>query len=469
MPEALEYIIDENSTALKEIEAAYLAEAKERGAMSQRHWDYYNGKHALPLKKQKDGYDDNVIINHVGALSDRLVAFLIGDGVTFDAGGDGQETSQDDAIKELWTANRGNILQNAIALSGTVDGHNAVRLNPMQDGYPQLLRLKMSQFSAFWDAFDMQSVLWYRLQHMTATQGKRIDYVRGQIEDNKVNHDAPGWLEIVYELDSKGGGPMGSTPQWKRKDILIWPFEFAPIVDWQNLPNVNGYYGKSDITGAIHLNDALNFILSNLQRIIKHHAAPKTIGKGFSAGEIVESKIGDFYTVNRPASEVDIFNLEMQSDLVSSMQLAEIITSGLWQSGGMVDPATMKDNVGQLTNFGLRVLFSDAIKRTEKKQLLYGEAFEAINKNALMIANQTPPDVVKTIWPDVLPEDEATISQALLAELERGVISMQTYRALRGYDDEQEIDRLAKKGNTGNVGANVLQLINNNRPFNRGQ
>lgn len=469
MPEALEYILDESSKELKDIEATYIQEARERGKVSARSWSYYDGVHDLPLKAQKDGYNDNVIVNHVEALSDRLTAFLVGAGVTFDAGGDGQEDSQDEAIVDIWQANRGAILQEALALSGVIDGHNAVRINPVTDAPAQLLRLKMSQFSAFWDAFNMQDVLWYRLQHTSGSQGKRIDYVKGQIEDDKVNHDAPGWLEIVYKLDKAGGGPVGSAPKWKRDDILIWPFEFAPVVDWQNLPNVNGYYGKSDITGAIHLNDALNFILSNMQRIIKHHASPKTIGLGFSAGEIVGTEVGGFFTVNRPSGEANIFNLEMQSDLQSSMRLAEIITSGLWQSGGMVDPATMKDNVGQLTNFGLRVLFADAIKRTEKKQLLYGEAFELINKNALMVAGQAAPDKIETIWPDVLPEDTQEITDALLQELERKVISMQTYRAIRGYDDEQEDDRIAEEGDTGNVGANVLDLINSNRPFNRGQ
>lgn len=464
MPEAIQYELDTNSKAAAEIEDAFIAEAKKRGDTSKRHWSYYDGDHDLPLKAQKDGYNDNVIINHVEALADRLAAFLVGEGVTFDAGGDGEQDSQDEAIEDLWQANRGAILQEALALSGVVDGHCAIRISPQQEAPPQLARLKMKHFSAFWDAFDMSNVLWYRLQTQGAGMGKRVDYVRGQIENDKVNHNAPGWLEIVYTMASRGG-----DARWKQEDILVWPFEFAPIVDWQNLPDVNNYYGKSDITGAIHLNDALNFILSNLQRIIKHHASPKTIGMGFNAGDIIGTEVGGFFTVDRPRTEVDIYNLEMQSDLQSSMQLADIITSGLWQSGGMVDPSTMKDSIGQLTNFGLRVLFSDAIKRTQRKQLLYGEAFEAINKRALMVANQAAPDTIKTMWPDVLPEDEQTIANALIQELEHNVISMQTYRNLRGYDDDQEIDRLAEESNTGNVGANVLQLINQNRPFNRGQ
>ncbi len=107
----------------------------------------------------------------------------------------------------------------------------------------------------------------------------------------------------------------------------------------------------------------------------------------------------------------------------------------------MVDPATIQDKVGQLTNFGLRILFTNAIKRTDKKRLLYQEAFELIFQRALELSGRGVPDSIVTIWPDVLPEDQATIS-TLMQEWQEGVISLQTYRKLRGYDHEQEEERL---------------------------
>lgn len=469
MPEATKYVFsDDQGSEARAIESAFVSELRSRSDKTGRAWKYYNGDHDLPLKTQQDGYNDNVIVNHVEALADRLVAFLLGDGITFDAGGDDQPGQQDDQIAELWQANRGAILQESITLSGAIEGHNAIRLMPREGAYPRLVRIKMSHFAAFYDPFDMENVLWYRLQHQAGGTGKRIDYVKGRVDGDEVDHNADGWTQVVYRLDKiMSGSAIDASAQWKRveDEVVPWEYDWPPIVDWQNLPNPNGYYGKSDVSMAIKLNDALNFILSNMQRIIKHFAAPKTIGIGFSAGDVVVSPVGGLYTVNKDGAE--IFNLEMQSDMASSMQLAGLIAESLWQSGGMVDPQTMKDRIGQLTNFGLRVLFSDAIKRTQKKRLLYEEAMEAICQHGLELAGVAPPDAVMTVWPDVLPEDN-TVVDALMQELQNGIISKETYRNIRGYDSDKEEDRLAQERATGDVGASILDLISGNRGFNRG-
>ena len=69
---------------------------------------------------------------------------------------------------------------------------------------------------------------------------------------------------------------------WEIKQELMWGFPWAPIVDWQNLPDPEDYYGDPDLVRP-ELNDALNFVASNTMRIIKHHGHPKTIGVGMRA------------------------------------------------------------------------------------------------------------------------------------------------------------------------------------------
>ena len=466
MPEAIQYTTDTGSKLFKSNDEAHTDEMKRRTARIERNWRYYNGDHDLPLRPQKDGYNDNVVVNHVEALADRLTAFLVGDNIAFDVGGDNDQLN-DVVLSDVWKANSGATLFETFALAGAVEGHCAARVEPGELS-PRVTRIKGNHFAAFWDPFDMQNVLWYRLQHLTSGAGKRIDYVKGRQDGSEVDHNADGWLEVSYQTDGKANNsPFGSDIKWQF--VNVQPLDTCPVVDWQNIANPNGYYGKDDLRGAIKLNDALNFILSNMQRIIKHHAAPKTVGLGFSAGDLIGTEVGGFFTVNKPRGDVDVFNLEMQSDLQSSMRLTEIITAGLWQSGGMVDPQTMKDRIGALTNFGLRVLFSDAIKRTDKKRNLYGEALTKIN-DLIFAAMGQQPQPVTVVWPDVLPEDDQLVASVLLQELERKIISVQTYRHLRGYDDMQETERLLEEqATTGNVGASILGLLSQNTAFNQGQ
>jgi hypothetical protein len=463
MPEATQYSLNMKSSAWQ---AAYATEINARCAEIKRGWDYYQGKHRRPLKIQSDGYDDNVIVNHIAQFVEDLVGFLLGDGITFDSGGDDQGDPADDQIAAMWRASRGAILQNNLSLAGCIEGHPAVRLVPVEGGLPKISRIKGEHFAAFWDPFDMERVMWYRLQYVSGGQGKRIDYVRGRVTGGEIDHAAPGWTEIVYTMKNAGQMAIAPGSNWTQEiNPVVWEFDFPPIVDWQNLPNPNGYYGEDDVTGPIHLNDALNFNLSNSQRIIKNYADPKTILTGATTDDINRQPGG---LISVPQPEARVYNLEMNSDGAFIQWLAGVITAGLWGAGGMIDPQSIKDRVGDLTNFGLRVLYNRAIKKTEKKRLLYAEAFDQIAKRGLAIAGATPPETVATIWPDVLPEDETVEVATLMQELQAGIIGKETYRERRDYDNDREVDRLAGEAMTGDVGANILGMLTTNKAFNKG-
>lgn len=462
MPEATEYPAL-GTEAWKKTEEAYQAEAKKRGAMITRAWDYYNGAHKQPLKVQADGYDDNVILNDIEIFAEKLETLLIGDGLEFDAGSDDQSSQADKDIVGLWDQNRSEILQSSLALSGVIEGHVAVRLIPDQDlPWPKLQVIKQAHFSAFWDPFDLTQVTWYRLQ----AGSRRIDYVKGHVDGADVDTSIPVWTELSYELQGVEKDILGiakDVEKWELISSEEWPYEFPPVVDWQNLPNPNWYYGKADVTGAIPLNDNINFIMSNLNRIIKYFAHPRTVGTGFTAADLVATAVGGLWTVENP--EAKIQNLEMETDAALSRWLADIISQTLWQSGGLVDPQTMKDQIGQLTNFGLRVMFSDAIGRISKKRRLYGEGLEEIIDRSFVLADKTPPETITIIWPDVIPEDAKAEMETLTAEFDRALISKETYRDRRGYNNEMEEDRIANEAQESDLGSLLLQ----NARFNRGQ
>ncbi len=462
MPEATEYP-PLDSDVWKVTEEAYQKEAKTRGKAITRAWAYYNGDHKQPLKIQADGYDDNVILNDIEIFAEKLETLLIGDGLEFDAGSDDEKTEADEDIIDLWDQNRAEILQASLALSGVLEGHVAVRLIPDEElTWPKLQAIKQAHFAAFWDPLDLTQVTWYRLQ----AAGRRIDYVKGRVDGETVDTSAPIWTELGYKFQGVKKDALGLSKDVEKWDLVSteeWPYEFPPIVDWQNLPNPNWYYGKADVTGAIPLNDDINFIMSNLNRIVKYFAHPRTVGTGFTAADLVATAVGGLWTVE--SADAQIQNLEMETDAALSRWLADIISQTLWQSGGLVDPQTMKDQIGTLTNFGLRVMFADAIGRINKKRRLYGEGLDEIMNRSFILAGKAPPDSITIIWPDVIPEDAKAEMETLTAEFDRGLISKETYRDRRGYNNEMEEDRIADEQQESDLGSLLLQ----NTRFNRGQ
>lgn len=460
MPAAIQYELDRNSDEFKQLEDAYSAEVSERAKIFKRNWDFYDGIMPEPLKIGKDGINDNIIMPKIGQIVDKVVSFLLGDGVEFDASGDGEQTPTDDKITELWRANRQQLLLHNIVMSGSLTGHCWSRIEPRANEQPRIVNLNPANCTAFWDVSDVERVLWYRLQFLAGNYGpgKRIDYIHGRLAKEQIDHDIDEWWEVVYT--TKGGPQQG----WERQEPNLWPYAWSPIVEWQNLPRPYRYYGLDDVSQAINLNKSINFIISNYARILKHHSYPKTIGLGFDAADVVETEVGGLFTVNKSKTEADVFNLEMESDLGSSRALTEMLAAEIWHVARMIDPQSIKDKIGDITNFALRVLYSDAIKKIETKRLLYGEGLESLSLRGLELQNAAMPDMVAVVWPEILPEDKTEVTQTLQSELAAGIIDKQTYRELRGYDHEQIVQRLAEQGaSEDNLGARLLSAFETGR------
>lgn len=456
MPAAIQYELNQKSDEYRQTEEDYGKEISERAKRFKTNWDFYDGIMPEPLKVGKDGVNDNILLPKIGQVTDKIVSFLIGDGIEFDASGDGEQDTNDERVDGLWKANRKQLWINNMAMSGALTGHCWSRIEPRENDLPRIVNLNPSNCAAFWDVSDVDRVLWYRLQFVAGKEGpgKRIDYVHGRYTGDEFDHDVDEWWEIVFVTK---GGPI---PTWEMQDPQLWPYEWSPIVDWQNQPRPYRYYGADDVSQIINLNKALNFVASNYSRILKHHAYPKTVGLGFDASDVVETEIGGFFTVNKSKQEADIFNLEMASDLASSRAFIDLLAAEVWHNARMVDPQSVKDKIGQITNFGLRVLYTDAIRKIDTKRLLYGEGLEMLSLHGLELMGGGVPDEVAVIWPDVLPENDTETVTSLQSELASGVIDKQTYRELRGYDHEQIVARLAEQSaNEDNLGDRLLRAF----------
>jgi hypothetical protein len=252
---------------------------------------------------------------------------------------------------------------------------------------------------------------------------------------------------------TRGGGRS-----WTVTNDVIWPFPWAQIVDWQNMPDPREYYGMPDLQNAA-LNDALNFVLSNTQRIIRYHAHPRTVGTGFNAANLTKAAdVEALWTI--PTPDAKVVNLEMQSDLASSMAFAASMQAQFWSEHRGFDLTSVKDKLGDLTNFGLRVLMGDAIGKTSTKQELYGLGLRAINRRALELLGYGPDNVTAIVWPDILPSNMIEAAQVQQLLLGMGVTSKASAASALGLDWDEEQERMAgESAGDDDIGARLLRAF----------
>jgi len=255
-----------------------------------------------------------------------------------------------------------------------------------------------------------------------------------------------------------------TSNRWILDNEQAWEYNFSPLVHWKNLPENGTPYGRPDVTDdLIDLQDKFNFVISNTAKIIKFHAHPKTWGRMFAKAEQTTWGMDDMILSNNPDAQLS--NLEMQSDLGSSLNFIRFLRQALFDIARSVDIDSLADKLGALTNFALRVLYQDAMSKLDDKRGSYSEALVEINHALLELAGAGNTDGGQVVWPDVLPMDEIGQANALKADLEMGIVSKQTIANKRGYNFADEEERMAAEGqaaneNNANIGAYILSNFN---------
>jgi hypothetical protein len=120
----------------------------------------------------------------------------------------------------------------------------------------------------------------------------------------------------------------------------------------------------------------------------------------------------------------------------------------------------MADKLGSLTNFGLRVLYQDALSKLEEKRGLYAEGIIEINHRLLELAGAPDTDGGEVVWEEVMPANENEIAMAVKTDLELGLVSKQTASGLRGYTWKDEEERIkGDQTSADNIGAALLRAF----------
>lgn len=441
-------------------EALFDTSFRHRLHKQQELYDYYSGAQRRQMKVKVGQADDNLTLNYVDLVVERSLSMLLGGGVQFDLGSEGDESSPEQQyIDNIWRANRGDILLHRAAQYAGVFGTGYMKIIP--DGieyqgelYPRLVPLDPRWMQIHTAVEDMDRIRAYDMRYNVQDGDEEI--ARRELTEHVPSEGEGGsdmWLIIRYMASRHTSG------KWQEIDRQEWAYDFPPIEHWQNLPMPGSVYGKSDIGNIIELQDRINFVSSNISRIIRYHAHPKTWGR--QAGNMTKASWGPDEMIIYNSPDAMIENLEMQSDLNSSQQYLLSLRQSLFDISRTVDISSMADKLGALTNFGLRVLYTDSLAKLHTKQSLFGEALEKLNHRMLVIGEFTDTSPGKVLWPDNMPRDSKADLEADQLELATGTVSKQTIATENGRDWEQEQERLSEEQAAGgNIGNALIEAFN---------
>jgi hypothetical protein len=436
--------------------------AKDRMMSMALNADYYFGNHRPQFKVRMGQADDNIFLNFTRLVVDRAVTMLLGNGIEFVLPGE-NESANKVYIDQVWTANHKDVLLQKAAKYGALYGTCYIKMIPESLVEPdsaklitRLVVLNPLQIEIIVNPDDIEQVMSYIIRYnYSDSSGKEV--ARKQTVDRVTseNGDTLSWL--VSDFISQG-----NTAGWQlMNEPQSWSYTFAPIIHWQNLPNPDDCYGMPDIDdNIIQLQDRINFVASNISKIIRYHAHPKTWARGTNMGN--SAKWGADELITLSGENAMISNLEMQSDLSASMAYMQTLRQTLFDLSQTVDLDSIQDKLGSLTNFGLHVLYLDAESKLGTKQEVWNIAMNDLNSRLLQIGNVRPSDGGYVEWPDILPVNKTEQVNADKFELDYKLASKQTVSERRGYDYQAQEKLInAEQASGDNVGAAILRAFNN--------
>ena len=428
MPQILARYAPEN----REDFELYKTELDDRNKVMSKAWRYYEGDHDKFFTPDGRGVDFNVTVNITSQAVDKMVAFfapetpriVVQDGE--DRVGLLTEVSKSGTqllIDAIWETNDKDEFIQDLAQSGFISGHSFVKITNPSQGLPKFNIIDPRNVTIFWNINNAKQVLYYRLTWKVSDDTSIIqDIVPNWLFANQNLIDPvdvlAGWTLIQYEV---------KTGKFKQIGMSEWDFPFSPIVAWKNSPYAHKVYGLSDLR-HLNLNDTLNFIKGNTNKILYHHGGPQTIVTGAALDDMEKKKSGVSTIMEFPDPNTKVFNLELKSDLKSSQGIADDIRAAFFGQTRVVDMAQIRDNLARVTNFGVRMIHGDMMDMITTRRKVYGKGISRMTQIAAFLANDVGAlnKNIDVIFSDPLPVDRLSEVSALATEAEISTLSQQT-------------------------------------------
>jgi hypothetical protein len=428
-----------------------------------RAWEAYGGDHPDSLEIGDDDVDDNVVENLCRLTVRKGVSYLLGNRLEFEISGSerDKETGKakndaakaEDYLEEVLERNRRPRLLRNYATNGGVTGHAFAKIVPPDDStpddYPKIRAIDPGYVTPEWEADDYEDVYLYRITYPGVDRDGRIVLIRQEIEkvDDADTDDGVGWTirdqrasadRIRDDLGQYGA--VRTRAEFETEKTTAWAYEFAPIVENQNLPRANEYWGESDIEAdVIDLNYALNAALSNMNRTVRIFAHPRVVFSGLTATELAQVDVSPNGAINLPNPEAKGEVLEPKADLSAMLEFYKLLRQGFHEVARVPEITTRgSEGLGPLAGVAMRILYGPLMELTDEKRETYGEAISALIRRLLVLGDWDIEKLVVVLkWPEVMPNDPVAERQVAVYDRDLGVSTRTTLERI-GYDPDVE-------------------------------
>lgn len=407
-------------------------------------WRAYNGELDPPLKRKHNQPDDNVAFNICRGIVDKGVSFLFGRGVTWNL--DESQTRSDDEqwLDDVWTHNSKAVILHRLATNGGIYGQAFLKIR-VEEPYPRLIVVDSSKVTVETADDDHTLVNTFEICWSGVFKEKPAEFrqlIRRVPQTTIVTLDGdtnltPQFWQIVDQVRVQaraGMATLRADEGWTTIGVEDWLKPYPPIVACQNLPSPNDYWGIEDLTpDLVRIQEGLNRCLSNINRILRLHAHPKTWTKGMSASQMDQVKIDPDGMIHLPGIDASIQNLEMKSDLASSLIYYQKLREAAYEHSRVPQVSSgAMEGLQYLSAMAMQTLWGPLIEKTDTKKSTYGGLLIETGFALLDLAGRQAKRPA-LVWPEILPRDAQV--EATTAETEQRLgVSRDTLLAKLGYD-----------------------------------
>ena len=374
---------------------------RERHTRIRSAYEAYMGEAPAALKaRRNETTNDNVRVNMAREIVDGGVAKLFGKQFAVTVAEnmpDDTPNNIQDVVDDTIRRSGGGLLWLRMGLSGGIGGTMFYRLSPQVDGGTRIIVVDPQNVVVEWDPDDLDLVTQFTITWGTGLYGDGVD--RRQIITQ--DPDLTSWdiTDQQAQVINMKTGEM----QWTTTGQETWPHPYAPIGYAQNLPSPHMVYGLSDIEpDTLQLIASIERVASNINRTIRLYAHPRTWGKSLGDALNMDANIGSVIKFESPNAELN--NLEMASDLSSSIAFYQQLIGALRETTRMPDVAAGKlDSTAPLSGVALQILYAPLVEKTEAKQATYGAGIVEMFRRVIDMAGFGDGILVELGWPEIIP------------------------------------------------------------------